>query len=561
MGSPTADLIDPLKAVAVIGMQLRYPGATTIHEFWENLRNGVESISFYGEDELHAAGIPREVIRSPGFVNANPQIGDVTGFEPAFFGFTPREAEVIDPQVRVLLETSWQALEDAGYDPDRYRGRIGVFAGANQTKYFMHNLLPQQEQLTAGLGSISAISMFNDRDALATIVSYKLNLRGPGVTVQTYCSTSLVAVHLACQSILLGDSEMVLAGGVSLNGDPASGYIYEEGSIVSRDGHCRTFDAQASGTVFGNGVGMVVLKRLDRAIAEGDTIHAVIRGSAINNDGAVKAGFLAPSVQGQVESITAALERSGVHPDSIGFVEAHGTATLVGDPIEVSALSKAFSLWTERQQYCALGSVKANFGHLDRAAGVAGLMKTILAVKEGVIPPTVNYAVPNPKIDFAHSPFFVATKLAGWGREGQPRRALVASLGVGGPNAPAVIEQPPAAVPSGPSRAAQLFVLSARTPESLAAAVEKLSRHLQDHPALPFADAAHTLAVGRKGFAHRRAVVGRDAADIIRLLAADKAATVPGRRQAAGGLPLPGPGRAAREHGPRAVRDRGRLSR
>ena len=527
MGSPTADLTDHQKAVAVIGMQLRYPGATTVHEFWENLRNGVESISFYNEDELHAAGISREIIRSPGFVNANPQIGDVTGFEPAFFGFTPREAEVIDPQVRVLLETSWQALEDAGYDPDRYRGRIGVFAGANLSKYFMHNLLPQQEQLTAGLGSISAISMFNDRDALATIVSYKLNLRGPGVTVQTYCSTSLVAVHLACQSILLGDSEMVLAGGVSLNGDPASGYIYEEGSIVSRDGHCRTFDAQASGTVFGNGVGMVVLKRLDRAIADGDTIHAVIRGSAINNDGAVKAGFLAPSVQGQVESITSALERSGVHPDSIGFVEAHGTATLVGDPIEVSALSKAFSLWTERQQYCALGSVKANFGHLDRAAGVAGLMKTVLAVKEGIIPPTVNYSVPNPKIDFAHSPFFVATRLTEWGREGPPRRALVASLGVGGTNAHAVIEQPPAAAPSGPSRAAQLFVLSARTPESLAAAVEKLSRHLRDHPALPFADAAYTLAVGRKAFAHRRAVVGRDAAEIIRLLAAEKAATVP----------------------------------
>jgi acyl transferase domain-containing protein/D-arabinose 1-dehydrogenase-like Zn-dependent alcohol dehydrogenase/acyl carrier protein len=345
--------------------------------------------------------------------------------------------------------------------------------------------------------------------------------------VQTYCSTSLVAVHLACQSILLGDSEMVLAGGVSLNGEPASGYMYEEGSIVSRDGHCRTFDAQASGTVFGNGVGMVVLKRLDRAIADGDTIHAVIRGSAINNDGAVKAGFLAPSVQGQVESITAALERSGVHPDSIGFVEAHGTATLVGDPIEVSALSKAFSLWTEQQQYCALGSVKANFGHLDRAAGVAGLMKTVLAVKEGVIPPTVNYSVPNPKIDFAHSPFFVTTKLTEWGRDGQPRRALVASLGVGGTNAHAVIEQPPAAPASGPSRANQLVVLSARTPESLAAAVEKLVQHLRDHPALPLPDAAYTLAVGRKGFAHRRAVVGRDAAEVARLLSAEKSATVP----------------------------------
>jgi acyl transferase domain-containing protein/D-arabinose 1-dehydrogenase-like Zn-dependent alcohol dehydrogenase/acyl carrier protein len=542
MGSPTAEILDQKQAVAVIGMQLRYPGASTVHDFWENLRNGVETISFFTEEELLAAGLPPETIRHPSFVNANPHIGDITGFEPAFFGFTPREAEVIDPQVRVLLETSWQALEDAGYDPERYRGRIGVFTGANLSRYFMHNLLHQSAQLTAGLGSISAISMFNDRDALATIVSYKLNLRGPGVTVQTYCSTSLVAVHLACQSILLGDSDMVVAGGVSLNGEATAGYHYEEGSIVSRDGHCRTFDAQASGTVFGNGCGMVVLKRLDRAIADGDTIHAVIRGSAINNDGAVKAGFLAPSVQGQVESITAALERSGVHPDSIGFVEAHGTATLVGDPIEVSALSKAFSLWTEQRQYCVLGSVKANFGHLDRAAGVAGLMKTVLAVKEGVIPPTVNYSVPNPKIDFAHSPFYVTTKLAPWRSDGQPRRALVASLGVGGTNAHAVIEQPPAAPATGPSRAAQLFVLSARIPESLEAMTEGLLRHLQHHPSLPLADAAFTLAVGRKGFAHRRAVVGHDAVEIARALAADKSATTPAATKRPVAFLFPGQG-------------------
>jgi len=542
MGSPTAEIIDQKQAVAVIGMQLRYPGATTVREFWRNLRDGVETISFFTPEELLAAGVAPETVQHPSFVNANPHIGDVTGFEPAFFGFTPREAEVIDPQVRLLLETSWQALEDAGYDPERYRGRIGVFTGANISRYFMVNLMHQSAQLTAGLGAISAISMFNDRDALATIVSYKLNLRGPGVTVQTYCSTSLVAVHLACQSILLGDSEMVVAGGVSLNGDPTSGYFYEEGSIVSRDGHCRTFDAQASGTVFGNGVGMVVLKRLDRAIADGDTIHAVIRGSAINNDGAVKAGFLAPSVQGQVESITAALERSGVHPDSIGFVEAHGTATLVGDPIEVSALSKAFSLWTEQRQYCVLGSVKANFGHLDRAAGVAGLMKTILAVKEGVIPPTVNYSVPNPKIDFAHSPFYVTTKLAPWRSDGQPRRALIASLGVGGTNAHAVIEQAPETPASGPSRQAQLFVLSARIPESLEAMTGRVIRELQENPALNLADAAFTLAVGRKGFAHRRAAVGGDAAEIARALAADRTPSAPAATKRPVAFLFPGQG-------------------
>ncbi len=523
MGSSTTpDPVDPKRAVAVIGMQLRYPGATSVRDFWGNLCGGVESISFFTEDELVAAGVPREAVKAPGFIRANPEIGDVTGFEPGFFGFTPREAEVIDPQVRILLETSWQALEDAGYDPERYRGRIGVFAGANISHYFMTNLLPQAHTLSVGFGSISSVSMFNDRDALATIVSYKLNLKGPGVTVQTYCSTSLVAVHLGCQSILLGDSDMVLAGGVSLNGGPASGYHYEEGSIVSKDGHCRTFDAQASGTVFGNGAGIVVLKRLDRAIADGDTIHGVIRGSAINNDGSGKGGFTAPSVQGQVESITAALERSGVHPESIGFVEAHGTATLIGDPIEVSALSKAFSLWTERKKFCALGSVKSNFGHLDRAAGVAGLMKTVLAVKEGTIPPTINFSQPNPKIDFENSPFVVASKLTAWERNGTPRRALVASLGVGGTNAHAVIEEGPAAEPSGPSRAVQLVVLSARTAASLEASAEQLAGHLRARKDLNLADAAFTLAVGRKPFAHRRFAVGRTAAEIADSLLAQK---------------------------------------
>ncbi|HEY3754811.1 MAG TPA: SDR family NAD(P)-dependent oxidoreductase [Opitutaceae bacterium] len=533
MVASSADSIDTAKAVAVIGMQLRYPGATSVRQFWTNLLGSAETISYFTEDELAAVGIPREAARAPGFVAANPEIGDIAAFEPAFFGFNQREAEIIDPQVRILLETCWQALEDAGYDPERYRGRIGVFAGANLSKYFMHNLLPQAALLTEHMGSISSLSMFNDRDALATIVSYKLNLRGPGVTVQTYCSTSLVAVHLGCQSILCGDSDMVLAGGVSLNGEGAGGYMYEEGSILSKDGHCRPFDAQASGTVFGNGVGMVVLKRLDRAIADGDTIHAAIRGSAINNDGSVKAGFLAPSVQGQVESITSALERSGVHPESIGFVEAHGTATLVGDPIEVSALSKAFSLWTERRRFCALSSVKGNFGHLDRAAGVAGLMKAVLCVKEGVIPPTVNYTAPNPKIDFANSPFVVADKVGTWPVSGGPRRALVSSLGVGGTNAHAVIEQAPEPVPSGPSRPNYVWVVSARTAKSLEAMCVELAKHLAERPQLNLADAAYTLAIGRKAFEHRRVVIGRDASELIKILEdpnASKTAAVAARR-------------------------------
>ncbi len=515
--------LDLAKHVAIVGMQLRFPGATTLAEFWQNLRNGVESISFFSEAELLAAGFPAALLQDPHFVRANPHVGDTAGFDPAFFGFTPREAEVMDPQIRLMLECSWQAVEDAGYDPERFAGRIGVFMGANLSSYFMANLMPQIHELTAGQGAISALTLFNDRDSLATIVSYKLNLKGPSVTVQTYCSTSLVAVHLGCQSLLGGDCEMVLAGGVSLNNESVSGYSYEEGSIKSRDGHCRTFDAAASGTVFGNGVGVVVLKRLDRALADGDTIHAVIRGSAINNDGAIKAGYTAPSVQGQIESISAALARAAVNPETIGFVEAHGTATLIGDPIEVTALTQAFNAaGAQRKQYCALGSAKTNFGHLDRAAGVAGLMKTALAVREGVIPPSLHFEHPNPKIDFDNSPFFVNTALRTWPRDGAPRRGLVCSLGVGGTNAHAIIEEPPAMEPSGPSRPAQLVVLSARSESGVEAAGDQLIKFLNQNPAANLADVAFTLQHGRKVFSQRRIAVGRDAAEVVAALEGKK---------------------------------------
>ncbi len=520
MKTPSASSLDPQKHIAIVGLQLRYPGATTLAEFWQNLRNGVESISYFTPEEMIEAGYPPELVRSANFVRANPHVGDTAGFDPAFFGFTPHEAEVMDPQIRLMLECSWQALEDAGYDAERFDGRIGVFMGANLSNYFMANLMPQMDDLLAGQGGISALTLFNDRDSLATIISYKLNLTGPSVTVQTYCSTSLVGVHLGCQSILAGDCEMVLAGGVSLNNEVVSGYSYEEGSIKSQDGHCRTFDAQASGTVFGNGVGVVVLKRLDRAIADGDFIHAVIRGSAINNDGSVKAGYTAPSVKGQVESIGAALERAAIDPETIGFVEAHGTATLVGDPIEVSALTQAFdAAGAKRRQYCALGSAKTNFGHLDRAAGVAGLMKASLVVREGLIPPSLHYTNPNPKIDFPSSPFFVNTKLSPWERTDEvPRRALVASLGVGGTNAHAVVEEPPVTEPSGPSRAAQLVVVSARSEASLGAATDQLVKFLNQNPDAPLADVAFTLQHGRKVFGHRRIAVGRDAGEIVAAL-------------------------------------------
>ncbi len=519
MISPAPGSLDPAKHVAIVGMQLRFPGATTLAEFWQNLRNGVESIQFFTEEELLAAGFHAGLLRNPAFVRANPNLGDTAGFDPAFFGFTPREAEVIDPQIRLMLECSWCALEDAGWEADRFPGRIGVFMGANISNYFMANLLPQIEELTAGQGEISALTLFNDRDSLATIVSYKLNLKGPSVTVQTYCSTSLVAVHLGCQSLLGGDCEMVLAGGVSLNNEAVAGYTYTEGGIKSQDGHCRTFDAAASGTVFGNGVGVVVLKRLDRALADGDTIHAVIRGSAINNDGAIKAGYTAPSVQGQIESISAAIARADVDPETIGFVEAHGTATLVGDPIEVTALTQAFdAAGAKRRQYCALGSAKTNFGHLDRAAGVAGLMKTALTVREGLIPPSLHYVQANPKIDFESSPFFVNTKLRPWESQGGPRRGLICSLGVGGTNAHAIVEEPPARAPSGPSRPVQLVVVSARSESGLGAATDQLVKFLNQNPDVPLADVAFTLQNGRKVFSQRRIAVGRDAAEIVAAL-------------------------------------------
>ncbi len=518
--------LDPAKAIAIVGLQLRYPGATTLAEFWQNLRNGVESITFFTDEELKAVGFAPETLGNPSFVKSNPHIGDISQFDPAFFGFTPREAEAIDPQIRVMLECAWQALENAGYDPERVDGRVGVFMGANLSNYFVTNLFPQIDELTAGQNSISALTLFNDRDALATIVSYKLNLKGPSVTVQTYCSTSLVAVHLGCQSILCGESELVLAGGVSINGESVSGYMYEEGGIKSRDGHCRTFDAEASGTVFGNGVGLVVLKRLDRAIADGDTIQAVIRGSSINNDGAIKAGYTAPSVQGQVESITQAIQRSGVHPETIGYVEAHGTATLVGDPIEVHALTRAFeATGATRRQYCALGSAKTNFGHLDRAAGVAGLMKAAMTVKEGVIPPSLHFKNPNPKIDFAASPFAVNTKLEVWERTGgAPRRALVCSLGVGGTNAHAIVEEPPVPGASGESRSAQVIVVSARSEKGLEQATDQLVTFLNQNPDANLADVAFTLQHGRKAFTHRRIAVGRDAAEIVAALEGKKPA-------------------------------------
>ncbi|HLN65401.1 MAG TPA: polyketide synthase, partial [Symbiobacteriaceae bacterium] len=403
--------------IAVIGIAGRFPSANTLDQFWENLRAGVESISFFTPEELEAEGLPSSLVRQPNFVPALGRVDGIDLFDAHFFGFTAREAETMDPQQRLFLETAWEAIERAGYNPDLFPGKVGVYAGTSMNTYNLFNLTPTPEEVLSGRGT----ALGNEKDFLATRVSYHMNLRGPGVTVQTACSTSLVAVHFACQGLLNGECDMALAGGASLLVPSKLGYLYKEGSIYSPDGHCRAFDAAAGGTVSGTGIGVVVLKRLEDALADGDHIHAVILGSASNNDGAGKVGYTAPSVDGQAEVVAEAISMAGVKPDEIGYIEAHGTGTKLGDPIEVEALTRVFRAQTDRKSFCGIGSLKSNIGHLDTAAGVAGLIKAVLSVEQGEMVPSLHYQTPNPMIDFAGSPFFVNTQLRPWG-DTEPRR-------------------------------------------------------------------------------------------------------------------------------------------
>ncbi len=499
-------------AVAIIGMSGRFPGAKDISEFWENIQHSVESIAFFSDEELIGSGVDPTELRDPSYVKAKAFLDDIDRFDALFFDFNPREAEIMDPQQRVFLECAWEALEHAGYVPEAFNGTIGVCAGAGVNTYLLYNLYPHRD-LFRSTGAYQMV-FSNDKDYLATRVSYKLNLTGPSVTVQTACSTSLVAVHLACQNLLTYQCDMVLAGGVSISVPQHSGYLYQEGGILSPDGHCRPFDAQARGTVGGNGVGIVVLKRLDDALAAQDTIYAVIRGSAINNDGAAKAGFTAPSITGQIHVITEALSVAGVHPDTISYVEAHGTATPLGDPIEIAALTEAFRAQTTRNGYCALGSVKANIGHLDAAAGIAGLIKTTLALKHQILPPALHFHSPNPQIDFERSPFFLPSVASPWpASPASPRRAAVSSFGIGGTNAHLILEEPPAIAAPAPSPPLQLLLLSARSPAALLALAQRLDSHLLAQPSLDLASVASTLRLGRRAFAFRRALLCRDLAD------------------------------------------------
>ena len=487
--------------IAIVGIAGRFPGARDLDEFWRNLSQGVESISRLNDDEIVAAGVPEWHLRDPRYVKAAAMLDTAGDFDAGFFGYAPAEAEAMDPQHRLLLELAYEALEHAGCDPGRYAGRVGVFAGAALNTYFgsvgLHERLAE-DYIPTLIG--------NDKDFLSTRISYKLNLTGPSLTVQSACSTSMVAVHLARQSLLSRETDMVLAGAVSVRVPHRAGYFCHRGGVTSPDGHVRAFDARANGTVFGSGGGVLVLKRLADAVADGDAIHAVIKGSAVNNDGATKAGYTAPSVLRQAEVVVEALGNAGVDADTIGYVEAHASGTSVGDPIEVAALTRAFRRFTARSGFCAIGSVKTNVGHLDAAAGIAGLIKTVLALKNGRLPASLNYVEPNPEIDFEHTPFFVNTRLRDWPHDG-PRRAGVMATGMGGTNAHVVLEQAPAPATPHDTRGPHVLVLSAKTAHALDQATERLAAFL-DAPAAPrMDDVAHTLQAGRQGFAHRRALV------------------------------------------------------
>jgi phthiocerol/phenolphthiocerol synthesis type-I polyketide synthase E len=506
--------------VAVIGMSGRFPRARDLAELWRNLRDGVEAVTFFSDEELAAAGVPREQYEHPRYVKAGSVLEGVDLFDAQFFGYSAREAGIMDPQQRLFLEHAWAALEDAGYVPDRYEGLIGVYAGVAWNTYLLSNLTSNRELFDGGGGF--QVFITNDKDFMPTRVSYKLNLKGPSVVVQTSCSTSLVAVHLACLSLLNYECDMALVGGVTVKVPQVEGYFFHEGGLASPDGHCRSFDARAAGTIFGSGIGVVVLKRLAEAIEDGDRVRAVIKGSAINNDGSVKVSYTAPSVEGQAGVIAAAHAMAGVDAgtiETIRYIEAHGTGTSLGDPIEVTALTKVFRESTGEKGFCAIGSIKSNVGHLDAAAGIAGFIKTVLALENRQIPPSLNYEKPNPAIDFEGSPFFVATELRDWEAAGdEPRRAGVSSFGVGGTNAHVILEEAPEPEPSGASRPWQLLLLSARSDAALETATENLRIRLEEDES-PLPDIAWTLATGRSVFRHRRALVCRDRAEALELLA------------------------------------------
>ncbi|QHZ56592.1 hybrid non-ribosomal peptide synthetase/type I polyketide synthase [Brevibacillus sp. NSP2.1] len=498
--------------IAVIGLACRFPGANNRQQFWNNLKDGLESITFFSDDELRAEGVPQELIEHENYVKAGATLDQFEYFDERFFGYSPKDALVMDPQVRLFHEVAWEAMEDAGYVPDSYAGLVGVFAGASSNYNWNARVYAYEGEHRDLFSEIQ----LSNKDFLASRISYKFNLKGPSLTLTTACSTSLTAIHAACRSLLSGECDMAIAGGCSILIPHKSGYLYEEGHFLSKNGQIRAFDEAASGILFGNGVGVVVLKPLENALADKDHIWAIIKGSAVNNDGNRKAGYMAPSVEGQKEVIQSALQLSDVEPESISYVETHGTGTQLGDSIEFTALKQVFR---ERQSKCVLGSVKNNIGHLDAASGVAGFMKTVLALKHRQIPPMINFARSNPALDMENSPFVINTTLQEWSRGAHPLRAGISSFGVGGQNAHLIVEEAPESRESADDEEQpQLVLLSAQNSESLAKMADNLAKHIAEHPEIRLRDVAYTLQKGRKSFEYRRQIVCESRAELIRAL-------------------------------------------
>ncbi|WDZ82467.1 type I polyketide synthase [Micromonospora cathayae] len=511
---------DGIEPIAIVGLAARLPGAADVREFWRNLVDGVESVTTFTREEQLARGATVDEVDDPSWVNRAPVLEAFDELDAGLFGMTAREAEITDPQHRIFLETCYTALQDAGYDPARYDGSVGVYAGTGGNLYLQLHV-SKNKRVGGAVHSAVSVATGNSPNYVATNVSYRLDLRGPSFTVHTACSTSLVAFHLACESLRNGECDMALAGGVNVELPHAVGFMGMEG-FTSPDGRCRPFDAAANGTVWGSGSGVTVLKRLSDAIADGDTVRAVVRGNAINNDGAGKVGFTAPSVDGQMEAIAQAVAMADVDPRTISYVEAHGTGTAMGDPIEITALAAVYGQDTDDRGWCGIGSVKSNIGHLSQPSGIVSVIKTVLAMEHGLIPPTINYETPNPAIDFADTPFYVTNTLTKWDNDTGPRRAGVSSFGIGGTNAHVVLEEAPAAYRADRRiRPAHLLHVSAKTPTALDTALTRLADHLatatDGGPEL-LADVAHTLRVGRQEYAHRATVVATDLADAVTAL-------------------------------------------
>ena len=523
--STTTEFNAPANAIAVVGMAGRFPGANSVSAFWDNLVHDEESITTLSAEALGAAGIADDVLANPAYVRRAPLLDGVDEFDADFFGFTPQAARTTDPQHRLFLQCAWQALEDAGCDPAEFDGSIGVYGSSSASGYLMYNLLSHRNLNTViGQGAnidLISLSFQNDKDFLATRVSHQFDLRGPSIAVQTACSSSLVAVHLACQSLLNGECDIALAGGVSIRIPHNVGYWYEQGSIVSAAGHCRPFDVRADGTVFGSGLAVVVLKPLQAAIDDGDHIHAVIRGSAVNNDGAMKIGYAAPNPAAQADVIAEAYAVADVDSSTISYIETHGTGTPLGDPIEIEALRRAFGASdVKRPAPCVLGSVKSNIGHLEVASGIAGLIKTILCLKHRAIPATLHFTSPNPELHLERGPFTVATEYGPWAADGI-RRAGVSSFGVGGTNAHVVVEEAPSAPASQSRSGPQVLLLSARTAEGLRELRSELGAELAGPEPPELSDVAFTLA-GRRAEKCRAAAVVHSHEQAARVLQADE---------------------------------------